>query len=437
MVWFHGGEFIYGSGDRDMYGPDYFIDEEVVVVTLNYRLGILGFLSLQNEVVPGNNGLKDQVLALHWIKKNINKFGGDPNKITIFGESAGGASVHYHLLSPLSQGLFNSAISQSGSALNPWAYQTPESSLSLAFDLAEHFGNKTTDPTEVLKILTAVKPKDLITYTLTHHYKPRLGSLVGPTLDAKDYPNQAFLPDIPINIINSGKFFKGPYITGMNSEEALLFTKVLKSYALLLYPVATIFRYILPYYVGQDIPEASQMANEVKRKYFSVSEPFVLKYIDVLTDMFFGNGIYCTALKQAEHSTVYSYEFSFSGTGNIVKIFSGGEDFPGACHADELPYMFTFSALNVTLKRQTPEYITSRRIVRMWTNFAKFGNPTPQPEQLLQNVTWYPVNQTNFPYLNIDSKLSIKENLNNGNGLWWQQLFKNFTEGVSPCWTAH
>ena len=64
----------------------------------------LGFLSLQNEQVPGNNGLKDQVLALHWVKKNIDKFGGDPNKITIFGESAGAACVHYHLLSPLSRG---------------------------------------------------------------------------------------------------------------------------------------------------------------------------------------------------------------------------------------------------------------------------------------------------------------------------------------------
>lgn len=94
MVWIHGGAFILGSGDDDMYTPDFFIPEDVVYVTINYRLGILGFLSTGDRHAPGNYGMKDMVLALQWVKNNIINFGGDPDNITIFGESAGGVAVH-------------------------------------------------------------------------------------------------------------------------------------------------------------------------------------------------------------------------------------------------------------------------------------------------------------------------------------------------------
>lgn len=109
MVWFHGGGFHMGSGDTDLYGPDYLLepgaaDEGVVLVTLNYRLGPLGFLSVPAAGVPGNAGLKDQAAALRWVRDNIAVFGGDPDRVTIFGESAGGTSVQMHLLSPVSRG---------------------------------------------------------------------------------------------------------------------------------------------------------------------------------------------------------------------------------------------------------------------------------------------------------------------------------------------
>jgi carboxylesterase type B len=96
----------------------------VVLVSFNYRVGVIGFLSLDDRSlnVPGNAGLKDQTFALKWIKRNISAFGGDPNDITIFGTSAGGASVHYHLISDQSKDLFNRAIPMSGTAFNTsWA----------------------------------------------------------------------------------------------------------------------------------------------------------------------------------------------------------------------------------------------------------------------------------------------------------------------------
>ena len=88
---------------------------------LNFRLGMFGFMSTEDSSAPGNYGMLDQVAALQWVKANIESFSGDPNSITIMGQQAGGASVHYHILSPMSRGLFNKAISMSGSALCWWA----------------------------------------------------------------------------------------------------------------------------------------------------------------------------------------------------------------------------------------------------------------------------------------------------------------------------
>lgn len=99
MVWIHGGAFILGSGDDDMYGPEFFVTQDVIYVTINYRLGILGFLSTGDRHAPGNYAMKDMVLALKWVRDNIANFGGDPNDVTIFGESAGGVAVHSEFVS--------------------------------------------------------------------------------------------------------------------------------------------------------------------------------------------------------------------------------------------------------------------------------------------------------------------------------------------------
>ena len=112
MVWIHGGAFLTGSNDPYMYGPHYFYSDkdqmdQVILVTVNYRLGVLGFLSLEDEIAPGNLGLRDQNLALQWVQKHISNFGGDKDKVTVFGLSAGAQSTNYHVLSPRSKGLFD------------------------------------------------------------------------------------------------------------------------------------------------------------------------------------------------------------------------------------------------------------------------------------------------------------------------------------------
>lgn len=121
MTFFHGGGWQCGSGTHEFYGPEYLLEHDVVLVVGNFRVGPLGFLSTGQEDCPGNNGLKDQVLILQWIQENVQHFGGDPNSVTVFGESAGGASGTYLMMSPLAKGLFHRVISQSGVNLDSWA----------------------------------------------------------------------------------------------------------------------------------------------------------------------------------------------------------------------------------------------------------------------------------------------------------------------------
>lgn len=136
MVFFHGGGFSWGSGGG-AYTPEYLLDHDVILVSGNYRLGVFGFLSLGTSASPGNYGLKDQVLLLKWVQENIAAFNGDPGQVTIFGQSAGSASVNYHLISPLSESLFHRAILQSGTATNGWAFDTVQNQLTRTVALAE------------------------------------------------------------------------------------------------------------------------------------------------------------------------------------------------------------------------------------------------------------------------------------------------------------
>ena len=133
LVWIYGGGFITGSGVITEYGPEKWLDEGIVVVTLNYRSYALGFLSLGIPEAPGNQGLLDQLEALKLVQATISGFGGDPQQVTLMGQSAGSSSTLYHLMSPRSKGLFQRVIAQSGSNFSPSLH-------SITGSQASHFG---------------------------------------------------------------------------------------------------------------------------------------------------------------------------------------------------------------------------------------------------------------------------------------------------------
>ncbi|NXP29951.1 CEL lipase, partial [Scytalopus superciliaris] len=171
MVFIYGGAFLVGGSQGANFLNNYLYDGEeiavrgnVIVVTVNYRLGPLGFLSTGDKNMPGNYGLKDQHMAIAWVKRNIKAFGGDPDNITIFGESAGAASVSLQTLSPKNKGLFKRAISQSGVGVCSWAIQRDP--LFWAKKLGEKVGCPTDTTSRLASCLRVSDPKAL---TLAYH----------------------------------------------------------------------------------------------------------------------------------------------------------------------------------------------------------------------------------------------------------------------------
>ncbi|RZC41516.1 COesterase, Abhydrolase 3 and/or Peptidase S9 domain containing protein [Asbolus verrucosus] len=311
MVYIHGGGFINRYSPNEDSGPDYLLEKNVIVVTFNYRLGIFGFLSTGDLVAPGNNGLKDQVLALKWVRDNIKSFGGDPNRVTIFGESAGAASVSYHMQSPQSQGgycrkgLFHAAIMESGVSLSPWALsrRVPE----VIKQIGECFALNTSNSQQL------------------QYWKhdPRYGLIFGPVIEPEH--DNAFFTKKSHQLLVEGKFSKVPCIVGFNSLEAAVdfdcthsnhffavWKPLFKIYMLLFDPDDTQLLQ-LDLNIHQD--KKNTAASTIKKHYFGnnlivLSETQFLKF---LSDDMFVRSSREYVRQVSKYAPVYFYRFSYEG----------------------------------------------------------------------------------------------------------------------------
>uniref|UniRef100_A0A336MQG4 Carboxylic ester hydrolase n=3 Tax=Culicoides sonorensis TaxID=179676 RepID=A0A336MQG4_CULSO len=451
MVFIHGGAFTFGSGNTFLYGPDYIVQEGVILVTINYRLGPIGFLSVGGDA-PGNAGLKDQVLALKWVRDNIAAFGGNPNDVTIFGQSAGGASVHYLMLSPMASGLFHRAICQSGTALNTWA-RAPHAR-ERAFALGKVLGLETNDTSKLLEHLRTVSPKMLIDaapLTLTpEDARSNIGLPFVPviedswadsqwegTMDA--FKEGHFLAEEPLELIKKKNYNNVPLLLGYNTHEAMLFIRRLRKDPSLIKAIESDFERLIPSDLqipgGKSSEAVVSVGKDVRDFYLgsrAVSNDTLEEMIYLLTDTMFAHGIVETARQHAANgrSKVYLYRFEFDGALGLYKRLLGIAR-PGTCHGDELGYLFHFGLLNLSLNPHSIETQVKYRMVKMWTNFAKFGNPTPygKDDDALNGVTWKPVNGTdvmNVPFLNINAKNEMKLNPDPDRLKFWDNLYMKY-----------
>lgn len=227
MVFIHGGGFIYGSGQWPIYdGTNLAGRGGVMVVNFNYRLGPFGFLALpafkDSEGYMGNFGLFDQIAVLNWVKKNISNFGGDPDNVTIFGESAGGISVDLLLVSPLARGLFHKAIIESG-PVNLLIGQG-EKFMKYEEKMVGILGCSDADSAKVASCLRALNPK-----TIMEKITPGIGFLSGAegqgSFSFDPYVDGKLIPDDPYLLFKEGKYDKSiPVIIGSNTDEASFFT---------------------------------------------------------------------------------------------------------------------------------------------------------------------------------------------------------------------
>jgi carboxylesterase type B len=403
---------------------------EVVLVTMNYRLGALGYLSTGDEVVPGNNGMKDQVLALRWVKQNIAQFGGNPHNVTIGGISAGGGSVHLHILSPMSEGLFHRAIAQSGSALCPWAAEDPAVARTKAFRLGKVLGCNTSDSKELVEFLMTVPAQQLTEATdkaLTKNEKHPLPILFHPVIELEKHEDEVFLPDRPIDLIRNGKFHKVPLIIGVTSKEGKLILPDLLEHTSWYNFLNNNWEPLLT--VQLKLPKGTEKIKEISRKiqefYFgdkAVSKETWSQLLDVYGDILFNTGAYRSAKEQQSKSSASVYLYQFSSEVKGAQNFPSDLSIPGASHGADLPYLFEMALPMITLPPLDDDSMeVSKKMLKMWINFAKNGNPTPQPDSFL-GVTWSPVTKTELNYLNIEKKLTMHRDLMKENMDFWDKI---------------
>ncbi|KAG8535318.1 hypothetical protein GDO81_028831 [Engystomops pustulosus] len=224
MVWIYGGAYLFGAAEGANVLNNYLYDGEelalrgnVIVVTFNYRLGPLGFLSTGDANAPGNYGLWDQHMAIAWVRRNIVSFGGSPDNITIFGESAGAASVSLQTLTPYNVGLFKRAISQSGTGLCPWAIQRDP--LFWAKQVATKVGCPVDDTARLADCLRVTDPRALtlaFKMDLTNMEYPIVHYLAfSPVIDGD------FIPDEPQNLFAHAADVD--YLAGVNNMDGHMF----------------------------------------------------------------------------------------------------------------------------------------------------------------------------------------------------------------------
>ncbi|KAF7281906.1 hypothetical protein GWI33_004067 [Rhynchophorus ferrugineus] len=399
LVWIYGGGFVSGNSDFNFYDPSPFLDDNVIVVSFNYRLGVFGFLSTGDEVISGNSGLKDQLLALNWTKNNIINFGGDPDRITIFGQSAGSRSVSYHIISPKSSGLFNAAIMESGCALSYIEVDNPRD---VAYILAEKFSSNITnasDTSEVKNVLQSAPTEELLAYSKSYNF--------GPILE-KD-SDEAFLDKPLYELIASGNISQLPVIIGYTAEETLDYFSDLESLQELASYYDENLNLLVPSMLLNADTNTTKLGEEIRTVYAGEDINFgneLGSFIKWYSDQKFVRSIYKFVALYSQYVPLYMYRFNFYGTTSLTHL-----SIPGAgnvSHADEVPYLFNVS----THPLQTDaDYLTRRRLVKLWTNFAKTHDPTPDnSSELLQNVKWELAQSDNIQFLNIDNNLEMTVN---------------------------
>ncbi|XP_049850082.1 esterase FE4-like [Schistocerca gregaria] len=416
MVFIHGGCFTGGAGSARPY---YYVDQDVILVNINYRLGLLGFLSTGDEVVPGNMGLKDQTEALRWVQRNIQAFGGDPQKVTILGQSAGGASVHYHVLSPLSKGLYKSAIAMSGSALNPWAFTINATDRAVRF--AKHLGYTGKSSTDLLNFFKSINASTLVkdrTAALSEEDSLSLFTCVW-TPTAEPEHDGAFLTEKPWTLVAEGRYNLVPFMAGNTDLERVGHTQ--KGGILSTEKQINNLNENFDEIVGCDLrlptrEERLKGAASVKEFYYNGSD-ITLKdnYTTALFDshQFFVEGVDAVVRSMARYSSkpVYTYQFSFVGP---LSAYPGG---PGAAHTDDLKYMHAAD----TLDSDSDGGIIRDQMIKMWTNFAKYDNPTPELTSPLTE-TWKEYDESTPYYLEITRPLRLRTNLSEPYLTFWHNL---------------
>ncbi|XP_021511021.1 acylcarnitine hydrolase-like isoform X2 [Meriones unguiculatus] len=349
MVWIHGGALV--TGGASMFdGSLLTATQDVVVVTIQYRLGVPGFFSTGDQHARGNWGYLDQVAALRWVQQNIAHFGGNPDQVTIFGESAGGTSVSSHVVSPMSQGLFHRAIMESGVAVLPDLISDSSEMVSTDF-----------------KVIPAVV-------------------------------DGVFLPRHPQELLASVDFHPVPSIIGVNNDEyGWNLPMYLGSAQTIMEITRENLNAVLKNAAAQMMlpPECSDLLMEEYMGDTEDPQTLQIQYTEMMGDFLFVIPALQVAHFQCPHAPVYFYEFQHQSS-----FFKDTRPhYVKADHGDEIPFVFGFFGMTLNLTEE--EELLNRRMMKYWANFARYGNPNSV------GLPYWPVLGYEGQYLQLDIQPAV------------------------------
>jgi len=403
LLWIYGGGFWSGTTTLDLYDLRTIVAEEnIIAVGIQYRVASLAYLYFDTVDVPGNAGMFDQLMAMQWVKKNIAQFGGNPNNITLMGESAGSASVSLHLLSPLSRDLFSQAIMQSASALAPWAVITKQESKTRGLRLAQlmdcpHDGSNIRATVDCLRSADADKLVAAEWNGITHGFTGSIGVFV-PIIDG------SFLDTTPETAMKQEKFKKTNILLGSNKDEGFYFV---------LYFFPKMFPRADEVFINRSdflkaIKDAHPSFNDLQKKAVEFEYTNWLDPNDPVSnrnavDRFNGDFQFTCSVVDFAHryaetgNNVYMYHFTQRAS------VSPWPRWTGAMHADEIAFLFG-QPLNVSFGYSQKEIDFSKQMMSYWANFAKTGNPSLSKGHAWTETYWPLHTPLNREILTLDAE---------------------------------
>ncbi|KAH1187914.1 acetylcholinesterase isoform X2 [Mauremys mutica] len=430
LVWIYGGGFYSGAASLDVYDGRYLAHaEQVVVVSMNYRVGAFGFLALSgSQEAPGNVGLLDQRLALQWVQGNIHFFGGNPQAVTIFGESAGAASVGMHLLSPGSRPLFRRAILQSGVPNAPWATVAPAEGRRRAGQLAKLVGCPPGNDSELVACLRDKSPQELIDqeWQVLPHQSVFRFSFV-PVADGD------FSGEVPEAPAGAGGFRETQALVGVVRDEGTYF---------LIYGApgfskdneSLISREDFLGGVRMGVPQANDLAAEAVVLQYTdwLDQDNPVKNREAMDDIVGDHNVICPvthfALRLAERGArVYSYFFDHRASNMLWPPWMG------VPHGYEIEFVFGLP-LDPGLNYTAEEAALSRRMMRYWANFARTGDPNEASER---GARWPPYTPRQQQYVRLNPRpLAVGQGLRAQVCAFWNRFLPkllNITDNIEEA----
>ncbi|KAJ8708517.1 hypothetical protein PYW07_010642 [Mythimna separata] len=430
IVFIHPGGFYSMSGRSDLAGPHYLLDKDVVLVTINYRLGSLGFLALGNRQAPGNNGFKDQVVALRWVQRNIAAFGGDHDRVTIAGCSAGGVSVMAHMLSPMSKGLFHRGISMSGSLTSK--VPLPTDRLDNAVKQARMSGCPEDDMTLLYECLKS-KPWREIAGSLLKFYEFGYDPLViwRPVVEP-DFGQERFLTEEPMESIRKGRVHAVPFLVSQTSGEFFWKAFTILKNQTLMDSMNANWTNIAP--IAFSLPRTDSLDKLTRLRLSYLGEKPLKNdtasaaglgqlYGDAIT----GFPVHRMANLICRHSSqpVYYAEFTYVGNHSHYEHPVTKKPSNLAAHHDDLIYLFSLNyrfpmiGVDDSLDSKMVDKMTA-----LWYNFANTGYPVPLgTTNELSSVSWPAMKPAMRNYLRIDKEFTVLQNLHEDRFQVWDELY--------------